>query len=107
MNIVDFRYVYLPYCLQKQPNGGYVVLNRDHKPLGFATDNFITYDEFPVTAKIEGITSKLAKQLSYDNSDDVDMIYLYTNDTNPVLSAENMRAYSDKLALLATLQVMF
>jgi len=82
MNSVDFRSVYLPYCLKKQSNGGYVVLNRDCKPLGFATAKFITYDEFPVTAKIEGITSKVAKELSWNDSDNVDIIYLYNDGTN-------------------------
>ncbi len=107
MNIVDFRYVYLPYCLKKQPNGGYVVLNRDYKPLGFSTNKFISYDEFPVTAKIEGITSKLAKRLSWNDSDDVDTVYLYNDETNPVNSADNMKTYIEKLTVLVSLRVLF
>ena len=107
MNIVDFRFVFLPYCLQKQPNGGYVVLNRKYKPVGFVTDKYITYSDYPVIASIDDITPELASKLSWNNSRDVDTIYLYHDESNPVNSADNMKAYTDKLALLSVLPVLF
>ncbi len=107
MNIVDFRFIFLPYCLQKQPNGSYAVLNRKYKPVGFATEKYIAYSDYPVTAKIDDITPVLASKLSWNNSNDVDTIYLYNDESNPVNSAGNMQAYTDKLALLSTLVVLF
>jgi len=108
MNISNFYRVYLPYCLQKQPNGGYAVLNREYKPVGFASDKYIVYGEFPVVSKIE-ITPEMAKKLSFTGSDDVSMVYLYGNgmDSDPKDSVKNRVAYFEKLALLAELDVLF
>jgi hypothetical protein len=35
MSHSDFRAMFFPYCLQKQKDGRYVVLNREYKPVGF------------------------------------------------------------------------
>ena len=37
----DFRAVYFPYCIEKQADGTWVVLNRQYKPVGFNTSDFI------------------------------------------------------------------
>ena len=37
MPLGDFRSVFMPYCLRKQKDGRYVVLNREYKPVGFFT----------------------------------------------------------------------
>ena len=105
MNNVDFRFVFMPYCIEKQPAGGYVVLNRKYKPLGFVTDQFINYADYPVVATIKGLTPALAEKLSWNKSANTDKIYLYDDGTNPISSAKNMAAYLDKLALLATLKL--
>lgn len=44
----DFSAVFLPYCLQKQSDGQYVVLNRQYKKLGFKTLEHIDYEEYPI-----------------------------------------------------------
>lgn len=105
MALEDFRAVFLPYCIEKQPGGTYVVLNREYKPLGFKTRDFIKYADYPVCVKIKGLTAAKAAKLSVDESKDLDRIFLYDDATNPIRSKKNMDAYLAKLAVLAKLSV--
>ena len=52
----------MPYCLEKQDNGSYAVLNREYKSVGFNTSDYIKYEEYPVTTK-----SKVSVPLSRKN----------------------------------------
>lgn len=101
----DFRSIYMPYCLKKQEDGSYAVLNREYKPVGFNTSDYIKYEEFPVTTKFNGIGPGVAKKLSYKGSEDTDTIYLYDDGCVPVRSTAHMDAYLKKLAILAKLSV--
>jgi hypothetical protein len=105
MPLGDFRSIYMPYCLQKQEDGSYAVLNREYKPVGFNTDDFIKYEEHPVTTSFKGIGPGVAKKLSYKGSDSTDIIYLYNDGCVPVHSTSNMNAYLKRLAILAKLSV--
>lgn len=101
----DFRAIYLPYCIQKNEDGSWLVLNRQYKPVGFNTDDHLTYDRFPVSAKFKGLgPAKLAK-LSYTGNVEGTRVYLYNDGSNPLLSAANMKAYLAKLETLAKLSV--
>lgn len=82
MALNDFRAVFLPYCLERQPNGKYAVLNREYKPVGFFTREHITYDQHPVLVRLK-ITSASAAKLSWNGSRDVGRIFLYDDGTNP------------------------
>lgn len=106
MSIGDFRSVYLPYCLEKQEDGSYVVLNRNYKPVGFNTSERIPYDDYPVSSKLRGIGPGTAKKLSYEGSENTDKIFLYNDGCVPVHSKANMEAYLQKLAILAKLNIV-
>lgn len=105
MPLGDFRSVYLPYCLKKQEDGSYVVLNREYKPVGFNTRDYIQYDEHPVSSRLKGIGPGTAKKLSCEVSENTDVIYLYNDGCVPVHSKANMDAYLKKLAILAKLDI--
>ncbi|MGW8158721.1 MAG: hypothetical protein ACWGKN_09445 [Desulfoprunum sp.] len=38
---------FLPYCLHEAGGGNFIWLNRDYKPCGIATDEFVDYAEYP------------------------------------------------------------
>ena len=99
----DFRAVYFPYCIQKQSDGSWVVLNRQYKPVGFNTSEYIEYEKFPVSAKLQGIGSAISKKLSYSGDASGDRIYLYNDGCIPTGSKTNMDAYLKKLGILAKL----
>lgn len=105
MPLGDFRSVFLPYCLEKQADGRYAVLNREYKPVGFYTKDYVTYDKHPVLVKLKGITKKKASALSAKGESDVDCIYLYGDSCVPTHSKANMKAYLSKLEILAKLKV--
>lgn len=105
MPLGDFRSVFLPYCLEKQPDGRYAVLNREYKPVGFYKKDFVRYAEHPVLVKLRGITKKKAALLSHDNDPDVGKIYLYDDGCVPTHSKANMKAYLAKLEILAKLKI--
>jgi hypothetical protein len=100
-----FRQIYMPYCLKRQPDGRYAVLNRHYKPVGFNTQDFVTYADYPVLSVVLGLTPKKAAALSIHGSDDVTEIFLYNDASVPTRSPDNMRRYLEKLAVLAKLKV--
>ena len=105
MALGDFRSIYMPYCLDLQEDGAYAVLNREYKPIGFNTREFITYSDYPVTTTFKGIGPSTAKKLSYNGSEDLSRIYLYDDARVPNASSANMAAYLKKLEILAMLKV--
>jgi hypothetical protein len=101
----DLRSIYMPYCLQKQADGFYAVLNRNYKPVGFNTMDFIDYNDFPVTAKIKGIGPGVAKKLSCTGSENTEAIFLYNGGCVPTQSTASMGAYLKRYTILAKLEV--
>lgn len=104
MALNDFRAVFFPYCLEKQPDGRYVVLNREYKPVGFNTYEWIKYEDFPVAVWLS-MTPLRASKLSFKGSKDTDHIFLYDDGSNPVRSKANMKAYLSRLELLGAYEV--
>ncbi|MEZ5492856.1 MAG: hypothetical protein R3F50_21475 [Gammaproteobacteria bacterium] len=105
MPLGDFRSIYLPYCLERQENGSYAVLNREYKPVGFNTNEHISYEDYPVTTNFKKLGPMTAKRLSYDQSESLDKVYLYNDGCLPTSSKESMEAYLEKIAVLAKLEV--
>ena len=105
MALNDYRAVYMPYCLRKQGDGRYAVLNREYKPVGFKTSDWINYDEYPVCVNIKDIGPATAKKLSCHSSEDTDDIFLYHDGCNPLIDEDSMAGYLDKLKLLAKMKV--
>ena len=99
-----FSSVFLPYCLEQQPDGRYAVLNRDYHPVGLWTDAWLTYGDLPVLVALN-ITPKRAEKLSVRGAASVAKIWLYNDATDPVLSADLLRQYLARLALLAAMEV--
>lgn len=103
--MIDFRCIYLPYCLVKQNNGNYLVLNWNYKPLGFATNDFLQYEDYPIEVKFRGLTKITAAKLSWNESDNVEEIFLYNDGCIPTVSDEHMEKYLKKLKILAKLKI--
>lgn len=105
MPLSDFRSVFMPYCIRKQSDGRYVVLNRAYKPVGFATSDFVKYEEHPVAVHLEGIGPATAAKLSWSGDKNTDEIFLYNDGCIPTSSAGNMNQYLSKLQILAGLKI--
>lgn len=108
MPLKDFRSIHLPYCIQRKPDGRYMVLNREYMPLGWRTkkgypDEGLVDSQLAVSFK--GLTARVAEQLSFNGKEELETIYLYNDGCIPTESAEAMNAYMRRLAILAKLPV--
>lgn len=104
MPIMNSRAIFFPYCIQKQEDGSYVVLNRNYKPLGFTSREHVDYADYPVAVRFKRMTEKKAAALSFEGSTDLDFIYFYNDGCIPTASAANMKAYLARLAILAKME---
>jgi hypothetical protein len=105
MPIGHIAHSYFPYCLQKQADGSYLILNRDYKPVGFNTKEHLVYENYPVAVQFARLLPATAAKLSVHGKPDLDAIYLYNDGTVPTDSQANMAAYLARLELLAKLKV--
>jgi hypothetical protein len=105
MSLQHFVTVFLPYCLEKQPDGKYAVLNRRYKPVGFKTEDFITYSNYPVCVEIKAMNPALAAELSCYGKQDTDRIQLYEDACDPRHDSSKMKRYLARLTILANLEV--
>lgn len=101
----DIRSTHMPYCLIRQASGGYVLVNRDYKPLGFTASRFETYANYPIEVSFKKLTPAVAAQLSYKGAPDLERIYLYGDSCTPSGDLDHIRAYLDRLAILMALQI--
>lgn len=106
MDEQEFRWVFLPYCIDRQPDGRYAVLNRRYKPVGMTVTSFVTYTEYPCLVKFKDLTEEVATQVSAKGDARLDRIYLYNDACVPTHSQADWDAYSRRLHLLATLMIV-
>lgn len=101
----NFRWMFLPYCLDRMEDGRYAVLNRKYKPVGMFTDEYVTYEEHPVLVHIEKLSPSLAKKLSCEGKADLDRIYLYRDSCLPFQTPEATAQYFARLEILGELML--
>lgn len=100
-----FRWVFLPRVLLRQADGSYVVCNRRYKPVGLTITEHVDYAQYPVRVKIRGLTKATARLLSFNGSDNLQLVALYDDTCVPTDSAQNWAAYSARLERLSRLKV--
>jgi len=105
MPLGDFRSVYLPYCIKKQEDGSYIVLNREYKPLGFNSREHFNYEDYPISSKIKGLTATTIKKLAWNGVMRDGFIFLYNDASIPTKSKANMTKYLERLEILAAYKV--
>lgn len=101
----ELRHTHFPYCLDRQQDGSYVLLNRNYKPVGFMVGNLVRYEDYPVSVKIKGLTPELAAKLDARGRDNLERIYFYNDGCIPTDSAAYMKAYLGRLATLMALPI--
>lgn len=103
----DFCLIGLPYCLVRRPDGRYVAINRDGKPIGFHGSGRVKYEDFPVCFHLESeLTEGQLAALAAGPNPTRERIYLYSDGCIPTANNEDWLAYSKRLQLLAGLGVV-
>lgn len=101
----DFVSVYFPYCIEKRSDGTWAILNREYKPVGFNTRDYIQYEDYPVLTNFHRIRPETFEKLSHNGRFEGDRFYLYDDASNPSNSDADMSAYLTKLKTLARLKI--
>lgn len=95
----ELIFTHFPYCIKHLGNNKYIVLNRDYKPLGI-TDWVEDYATHPSVATLK-ITRKQAAQMSYNNSDNLESIFLFDKTTDLLENKKLFSEYLNRLEILA------
>ena len=98
----------LPYCLRKVDDniGGWVILNRDYKPLALnqGQDKYVRYEDVPKEARVAVSEKERKKIQTLSSSDDAETLYLYNDSTHPAFSKKHWDRYSQKLLNITKLK---
>jgi hypothetical protein len=94
-----------PYCILKQKDGSYVLLNREYKPIGFFTQDCLDYGKYPIGIRFKGLKEETIRKISSDSNPREGTIYLYDDGTVPIRNRKNMRDYLERLSVLMSLKV--
>jgi len=99
------RCTHFPYCIERQENGSYVILNRFYKPLGFSTKHgdYLTFSDYPIEVFFRDLTPKIASKISWENKQDLNQIFLYSDGCIPTRTSDNMKNYLNRLSHLMRL----
>jgi hypothetical protein len=104
-NITPLYRIAFPYCIQKQEDGSYVLLNREYKPIGFSTQEYLDYGRYPIGIRFKGLKERTIRKISVDGDPSDGAIYLYGDGSKPTQNKENMEDYLERLSVLMSLKV--
>lgn len=79
------RRTHLPYCVHKQANGSYILLNRYYVPLGVLGEFDMEKDSKNFEFYFARMTPITAAKISWNNKPDVDKIFLYHDGCPPTV----------------------
>lgn len=99
----EWRYMFMPYCLDLHSDGTWLILNRWYVPLGEAKREWVDYKTHPSRVRMQ--LSAATRKLLAVGKPDPRRIYLYDDASTPTRSKPKMSAYLAKLEILAKLQI--
>lgn len=97
----------MPYCLDGNSKEGFMLLNRDYKPIGFNTRAWVNYEGCPIRLKFRGLSPSVAAKLAWDGKPLSDAIFLYADCCAPYRKKAYMDTYLERLRLLMSLEYDF
>ena len=100
----DITTVCLVYCIDQWKDGKYVLLNREYKPIGFYSYDWVNYDAYPIAVSLR-ITPKLAARISHKGDENTRRIFMYDHTCRPTDAPAHMKDYLRRLAILAKLKI--
>ena len=95
-------YTHFPYCIKQLGTDRYIILNRNYKPLGQTSFDYIDYRKHPSIVHMK-ITEKQAAKLSYNSTSELKCIYLFDNTDTLLKNPQAFNNYTARLKLLATM----
>jgi len=109
MPIGKLAHTHLPYCLERAADGSWLVLNRNYKPVGATSKDWIDYEAAPGRLKIDGRSieaiARAMHNVDRDEAGKPMRMWLYDDRVQPGKDAASMSAYMQRLAKLANTKV--
>jgi len=91
----------LPYCLKKLNNGYWIFLNREYKPIGYASYDWIDYLKHPSAFKFRRDPTeklkKICKTINEDKKNEEISFYFYDDSCKPYSSTKATQSYFERL----------
>lgn len=101
----EARRLFLPYCVIRQGDGRYAVVNREYKAL-VDTNKHIDYATHAgCVVKLDRMSSVRAAKMSFKADRNVERIYFYDDGCVPTNSDADWSAYSKRLQTFAKFKV--
>ena len=106
----NFLKINFPYGIELNELGKWVAFNREYKPLGWNTNEYVKYEDYPIATKFNGLTENFLIQLGNvkrDDNDKIVKVYLYDDATNPNKGGIYWDNYAEKLKMLSQIKVPY
>ncbi|OAV72490.1 hypothetical protein Barb6_01076 [Bacteroidales bacterium Barb6] len=112
---IDFFRINLPYGMQRNEKGQWIIFNRRYKPLGYNqnvwSENY--FADLPIHTAYKGLTEKVllsiaakdGKAIKRDEKGQICSVWLYNDATNPMNDSSQWKTYWSKLEILAKLKI--
>lgn len=103
MRIWNVRQAMFPYGMQENADGSWTFFNRNYKTVGTVTEEWSEWDDPSHKMFLRGLGPATLAKLDIHGVGG-ERIYFYNDGSNPEGSAENMKAYLEKLRILIGVQ---
>ena len=109
MPIGKLAHTHLPYCIQRTTDGKWLALNRNYKPLGTLSREWVDYDTHPDRFALDGRTLSAIKRAATGEIESVPgdpgVIFFYDDGCMPTASAADLARYMKAVSLLMNARI--
>lgn len=109
MPIGHLAHTHLPYCIQKTHDGKWLVLNRNYKPLGVVSKDWVDYDNHPDRVALDHRSVAALKRVAVyeieDQPDDPGILYFYKDGQGIADTNADWTTYAKVLQVLGRAKV--
>lgn len=104
--MLSIRWLIMPYGMEQNPDGTWIVFNRNYKPLGILSSERVDYADEKFAIVVHGLTAvKRAKlDVNAGRHPKTNRIYFYNDGCVPDHSPANMKVYLARLKVLMSLE---
>jgi hypothetical protein len=88
----------LPYYAHILKANTYILIGRDHNPIGCLESRWLKWEHHPVVYTIEGLTPQLAAQMSCRRDPNIERIYFYNGECPPWRGKKYFDAHDKRVA---------
>lgn len=97
------KYIFMPYCIKKMEEDSWVFLNRNYKPVGLRTDEFVDYRRHAINVRLTFSTLQKLSFRDLNKDENIHTVVLFNDGCTPYTSKKSMESYLKKLAVIAKL----